>query len=138
MKRIRVVWLALCLIGCSGVSVFAQGMGNSGTITGTVTDPSGATIPNATIEIHNKVTGFDKNTTTDAMGAFKLLGVPLNNYHTVVKAAGFQDHVEDVMVQTTVPVNLMVMMALASSTTSVDVQGDADLLESVPPAHVDV
>jgi hypothetical protein len=138
MKRIRFIGLVLCIAGCTAVPVFAQGTGNSGTITGTVTDPSGATIANATIEIHNKITSYDKTTATDAVGAFKFPGVPLNNYHTVVTAAGFQDHVEDVMVQTTVPVNVMVMMALASSTTSVDVQGDADLLESVPTAHVDV
>ena len=138
MKRIRFVLLALCIASCSTTPVFAQGMGNSGTITGTVTDPSGATIANATIEIQNKVTGYDKTTTTDAMGTFKFLGVPQNNYHTVVKAAGFQDHVEDVMVRTTVPVNLTIMMALASSATTLDVQSDADLVESVPTAHVDV
>ena len=118
--------------------VFAQGMGNSGTITGKVTDPSGATISGAAVEIQNKVTGYDKTTTTDAAGMFKFLGVPENNYHMDVKAPGFQDHVEDVMVRATVPVTLAIAMALASSTTSVEVHSDTDLIESVPTAHVDV
>ncbi|MDP9055109.1 MAG: TonB-dependent receptor [Acidobacteriota bacterium] len=138
MTRLRFAGLALCMAVCGSAALFAQGMGNSGTLTGTVTDPSGALIAKATVEIHNKVTSYDKTTTTDAMGAFKFLGVPLNSYHTVVKAAGFQDHVEDVAVRTTVAVNLTVMMALASETTSVSVQSDADLIESVPTAHVDI
>ncbi|MGA2713987.1 MAG: TonB-dependent receptor [Bryobacteraceae bacterium] len=138
MKRILFISLALLSAGASSVSIFAQGIGNAGTITGTVVDPSGATIAGATVEIENKVTGFDKTATTDATGAFKFLGVAQNTYHTVVTAAGFQPHVEDVDVRTTVAVNLKVMMALASAATSVNVSSDTDLVESVPTAHVDV
>jgi hypothetical protein len=138
MKRTVCALLALFCVGLSTVPACAQGIGSSGTITGTVTDPSGANIPGAVVEIQNKVTGYDRTATTDAMGGFKFLGVPQNNYHMDVKAAGFQDHVEDIMVRTTVAVNLSVAMALASSATSVDVHSDTDLVESVPTAHVDV
>src|ERR1700691_5744387 len=124
MKRIAFVVLGLF---CA-IPLFAQGIG-SGTITGTVTDPSGATIAGATVEIQNKVTGYDKTTTTDATGAFKFIGVPENNYHMDVKSAGFQDHNEDIVVRTTVAVNLAVTMALASSTTSLEVHSDTDLVE---------
>ncbi len=134
MKYILFGVLALCSV----IPAFAQGIGSAGTITGTVSDPSGANIPGATIEIQNKVTGYDKSASTDATGAFKFLNVPPNNYHTEVKAAGFQAHVEDIMVRTTVALNLAVAMALASSTTSVEVHSDTDLVESVPTAHVDV
>jgi hypothetical protein len=138
MKRIRFVLLAFLGAMCAGISAYGQGMGNSGTIGGTVTDPSGGAIPGAMVEIENKVTGYNKTAVTDSTGMFKFLGVPLNNYHTVVKAAGFQDHVEDVAVRTTVAVTLNVMMALEESTTSLNVQSDVDLVESVPTAHVDV
>jgi len=136
MKRILLILLALS--GASAIPVFAQGTGNSGTIAGTVVDPSGAVIAGATVEIHNKVAGFDKTATTDATGAFRFIGIPQNDYHTVVTAPGFQAHVEDVMVQTTVAVNLKIAMALASSATTLDVSADTDLVESVPTAHVDV
>ncbi len=138
MKRIWFISLALLSVGASAIPILAQGIGNSGTIIGTVVDPSGATVAGATVEIANKVTGFDKTATTDAAGSFKFLGVAQNTYHTVVTAAGFQQHVEDVDVRTTVAVNLKIMMALASSTTSVNVSSDTDLVESVPTAHVDV
>jgi hypothetical protein len=126
----------LCALGA--IPAFAQGIGSSGTVTGTVTDPSGAAIPGASVEIQNKVAGYDKTTTSDATGAFRFLGVPQNNYHLEVKSAGFQDHIEDMDVRTTVAVNLAVKMALASSTTSVEVHSDTDLVESVPTAHVDI
>ena len=132
MKRILLMLLA------AGIPAFGQGMGNSGTITGTVTDPSGANVPGANVEIQNMVTGYEKMATTDATGSFKFLGVPLNNYHMVVKASGFQNHVEDVSVRTTVAVNVTIKMSLAESTTTLDVQSQADLVESVPTAHVDV
>jgi len=138
MKRIFVILLVLVSAGVSTSSIFAQGLGNSGTITGTVVDPSGATIPGATVEIQNKVTGYEKSTTTDATGAFKFLGVPQNTYHTTLTAAGFQPHIEDVDVRTTVAINLKIVLALASSATSVNVSSDTDLVESVPTAHVDV
>ena len=121
------------------IPAFAQGIGNSGTITGTVTDPSGAAIAGRhrrDSEQSHRVRQNDHD--RDATGAFRFLGVPQNNYHTDVKAAGFQDHIEDIDVRTTVAVNLMITMGLASSTTSVEVHSDTDLVESVPTAHVDV
>lgn len=138
MRRFLIPLSALYCVALAAFPAMAQGLGNSGTITGTVNDPTGAAIRGATIEIQNKVTGYDKTTATDDTGGFKFLNVPQNNYHTVIKAAGFQDHVEDVMVRTTVPVNLTVAMMLASASTSVEVSADSDLVESVPTAHVDV
>jgi hypothetical protein len=134
MKRVLFV---LCML-FGAIPAFAQGIGNSGTVTGTVIDPSGAAIPGASVEIQNKVTGYDRTTTTDTTGAFRFIGVPQNNYHLEVKSAGFQAHIQDIDVRTTVAVNLPVSMALASSTTSVEVHSDTDLVESVPTAHVDV
>ncbi len=138
MKRILFLLPALFGAAVCALPVLGQGAGTSGTITGTVKDPSGATIAGAMVEIQNKVTGYDRTTTTDPAGTFKFLNVPPNNYHTTVHAIGFQDFVQDIMVRTTVPVNLAVTMTLASSTTSVNVSADSDLVESVPTAHVDV
>jgi hypothetical protein len=38
----------------------AQSLGNAGTVTGTVTDPSGAELPGATVTVHNPVTGYSQ------------------------------------------------------------------------------
>src|SRR5665213_281175 len=129
MRVISFVLLALVGAG----SMFAQG-----TITGVVTDPSGAIVAGAKVEITDKVTAYDKTTTTDQTGTFKFQGVPPNTYHTVVTAPGFEPFIQDVDVRATVAVNLPVKLSLASSTTNVEVHGEAALVESVPTAHVDV
>jgi len=48
-----------------GVVAHAQS-GSSTSITGTVVDPSGAVVTNATVEVRNPVSGFSRNTVTDA------------------------------------------------------------------------
>ena len=51
-------------------SVVAHGQsGSSTSITGTVVDPSGAVVPNATVEVRNPVSGFSRNAVTDAAGS---------------------------------------------------------------------
>ncbi len=63
--------------------------GNAGTIRGTVTDPSGAVVPNATVHLTNAVSGFDRTTATDAAGQFSFPNVPFNPYRIDVTAKGF-------------------------------------------------
>lgn len=117
----------------------AQGLGNSGSIQGSVLDPSGAAVVGATVEIHNPVSGFDRSTSTDASGNFKFTNIPLNPYHLTVTAAGFELAQQDVMLHSSVPINVKVTLQIASGTTTVTVQGEAgDLVEQSPSAHTDV
>ena len=140
MKRISAFVFALVSAGfvlvLSTAPALAQGA--PGTITGTVTDPSGAVVGGAKVEIQNKVAGFDRTATTDAAGAFRFVSVPQNDYHMDVSVVGFQPFSQDVSVRTTVAVNVPVILSVAASATSVDVHSDVDLVESVPTAHVDV
>ena len=89
-----------------GLNVFAQSGGNSGSISGTVLDPTGAVVPNATVEIHNPVSHFDRSTTTDKSGNFSLPNIPFNPYHMTVTAEGFAKTAQDVDVRSVVPVSL--------------------------------
>lgn len=59
--------LAVCL--CALPSAFAQ-IGNSSSISGTVFDPSGATVANAVVTIRNSVSQFERSATTDSVGKF--------------------------------------------------------------------
>jgi hypothetical protein len=112
-----------------------QGAGSAGSISGTVADPSGAMIGGATVEVQNKLTGYDKSVTTDASGTFKFIGLAPNNYHVSITAPGFQPHHEDVTVRGGVPVSMAIPMKLAEESTSVDVKESADQVESVPTPH---
>ena len=59
----KVFRLLSFLLACAivfPVVLSAQSLGNTGTVTGTVTDHSGAPLPNATVAIRNPVTGYTK------------------------------------------------------------------------------
>jgi len=112
--------------------------GNSTTVNGTVLDPSGAVVPNATVEIHNPVSQLDRSATTDATGKFSFPNVPFNPYHLSVSASGFAAHSQDIDVRSSVPLNLKINLTIEASNTSVTVESGADLVENDPTFHNDV
>ncbi len=116
----------------------AQSGGSSGSIKGTVLDPSGAVVPDATVEIHNAVSGYDRKTTTDSKGNFSFLNVPFNPYHMTVKGAGFAPYAQDVELRSVVPVSVNVSLEVAGSSTTVSVEAAGDLVENDPTFHSDV
>jgi Carboxypeptidase regulatory-like domain/TonB-dependent Receptor Plug Domain len=114
-------------------------LGNSGSLAGTVKDPSGGVVAGASVEISYPVSGFQRQATTDADGNFKFTNVPFNPYHLTVTAEGFAPFTEDVDVRSLVPLALEVRLKLATSATSITVEaGGADLIETEPSAHTDV
>ena len=125
----------LWLLAVPGI---VNGQSNSGTISGTVVDPSAAVVANATIEIHNPVSGLDRTTTTDSSGAFNFPNVPFNPYHLSVTAAGFAPYSQDVDVRSGVPVNVKVSLTVAGTSSTVTVEGGNDLLENDSTFHTDV
>ena len=92
---------ALIAVFCFAFAVFtaAQTGGNSGSISGVVVDSTGAVIADATVEIHNPVSGYDRTTTTDAKGTFSFSNVPFNPYHMTVAAKGFVTSAQDVEIR---------------------------------------
>src|SRR5215471_10509100 len=116
----------------------AQSLGNSGTIAGTVVDPSGAAVPNAQVMVHNAVTGYTNQAMSDPAGAFRLTNVPPNTYHLEIDASGFAHYSQDVDIKNSLPVQVNAMLALAGATTQVTVEGGAaEALEVDPSSHVD-
>jgi hypothetical protein len=117
----------------------AAQISGTGSITGTVADPTGAVIPGATVEIHNPVSGFDRTVTTDGVGNYSFPNVPFNNYHASVTMQGFTTQQQDTQVRSNVPVTLDWQMPIAESAITVNVTGEAgDLLENDPTFHTDV
>ncbi len=67
--------------------------GDRGTITGSVTDPAGAVIANAAIEVKNSDTGVVYRTATTATGNYTVAQVPAGPYAMTVTAAGFKKYI---------------------------------------------
>ena len=119
------------------VCAFAQ-MGNSGSIEGVVKDPSGAAVPNVTVEIKDPVSGYLRTTNTNADGAFRFTNVPFNPYHLSVNAQGFAAFARDVEVRSVVPTQTEVNLTVGTVATTVTVEGGGDLLENDPTFHSDL
>ena len=126
-------FFAIALIGAS--VLFGQGMGSSGSVSGTVTDPSGLLVAGAKVEILNRVTGFDRTVETDKDGAYRFINLVPHNYHFQVTAPGFEPSVADIVVRASVPLVQNVALKLAQATSELTVHEDADLVESVPTPH---
>jgi hypothetical protein len=67
---------------------------DTASIVGTVTDPTGAVVPNAKVTIQNPQKGFVRELTTNAVGAFAVAPVPLGEYTVTVEAPGFQKSIQ--------------------------------------------
>ncbi|MBV8865708.1 MAG: carboxypeptidase regulatory-like domain-containing protein, partial [Acidobacteriaceae bacterium] len=119
-------------------SSYAQSISSSGTIRGSVLDPSGAVIKGTTISIQNPVSGYVRSVASDAQGNFQFTNVPYNNYHLSATAAGFQPNVQDVNVRSPIPIELKISLNLGTSTTTVNVEAGGDLIETEPTTHTDI
>jgi outer membrane receptor protein involved in Fe transport len=86
VNLLRIVLASLLLTGM----VFAQGIGASGDIRGTVTDPSGAVVTNATVTATDLAKGIKHTVATDSNGQFRLTGLQPAAYSLSVSKSGFQ------------------------------------------------
>ena len=129
-------WLAAAVVAVAVAigtgSAIAESGGSSGTINGTVLDPSGAVVANANVEIRQAVSGYDRTATTDSKGSFTFVNVPFNPYHMTVTAAGFASSVQDVDVRSIVPVSVSVSLTVAGNSDTVTVEDTGDLVENDP------
>src|SRR5579863_3025635 len=67
----------------------------TGSIRGTVTDPSGAIMQGASVTAQQTETGLTRAATTDRGGNYVLLELPVGHYRLAVTAKGFQKYVQE-------------------------------------------
>ena len=132
------VFLAVLIVQLAAPCLFAQSAADSGTISGTITDPSGAVVAGATVTISNPVSQYSKSAGTDHSGHFQFPNVPFNPYHLVVSMGGFAPAVHDVDVRTVVPISLNIALKVGGASDTVTVEGGEDLVENDPTFHTDV
>src|SRR6266540_1112905 len=85
------------------ITQFSFGQARIGTIQGTVKDPTGALVPDATVIVTQPVTGYKQTAQTDQQGTFKLVNVPFNTYKIRAEAPGFQASEQSADLESTVP-----------------------------------
>jgi hypothetical protein len=110
---------------------------SSGTVIGSVKDPSQMVVPNAQAEIRNSVTGYKQAVTTDETGVFRLNNVPPNMYELTISAPGFAPLTEPLEVRGSVPLSVTYTLRMGAVETSVEVTASAALIDTDPVAHTD-
>jgi hypothetical protein len=136
IKVVSAPLLCLVLVFSCGVLGYAQS--RSGTVHGSVLDPSGAAIAGATVQIQNPVSHYSRTSQADGQGGFEFDNVPYNNYHVTVAAGGFQSFEQDLDVRSAVPTELKISLKIGSAETSVTVEGGEDLIENDSTTHTDI
>src|SRR5579859_5499454 len=85
--------LAVCLLLVAGMA-HAQGVGASGDIRGTITDPSGAVVSNATVDVVDAGKGTKRTATTDSNGQYQVTGLSPSVYTINVSHTGFTTEIQ--------------------------------------------
>jgi outer membrane receptor protein involved in Fe transport len=111
-----------------GMSAAAQQI--TGSIRGTVVDPTGATVQGASVSATQTETGLSRTSMTDRSGGYVLLELPVGHYRLQVEGSGFQTYIQlgiilDVNETATIPVRL----AVGAETQHIEVQADAQLIQ---------
>lgn len=124
--RLALIFAALFAVS----SAFAQA-GGTGTIQGTVTDPSGAVVPGASVTATNIATGVKTERQSTEAGFFVLSLLPAGDYKVAVTATGFQNlNLSKVTVDALATVGLDLKLQLGTSNQSVTVETAPSMLKT--------
>src|SRR5579864_1712990 len=102
----------------------------SGDVTGTVLDPSGAAVPNATVTLKNNDTGGTQTTNTTSTGAYRFHLLNPGNYTVSAAATDFQGRAQNVSVAVGQTSTVNMQMQLASASQTVEVTAQAGVIQT--------
>jgi hypothetical protein len=124
-RETRTVRVILVLASLAFIVVFLtallQAQSSTTSLRGTITDPQGAILAEATVTLSNPANGFSKSTTTDHDGVYQFLQLPPGNYTLTVAKTGFATLKEG---------NLQLLVNVANtSNISMRVKGEVSVVE---------
>ena len=100
-----------------------------GAVEGTITDATGARVPNASVVLYDTVTGFERSETTRDTGTFRFDNVPFGLYSLRVQAPGFRPHDSTVSLRSNLAVTVDLELALAGPAEDVTVRAETPLVD---------
>ena len=108
---------------------YAQEALTTASITGRITDPTGAALPHATIVARQLATNQTTTTTTDNQGRFRLPYLPVGRYTLTATQSGFADTITQLQLTVGSAFNLTIPLTLASATTSIQIKAESPVIE---------
>jgi hypothetical protein len=121
------MWAIGILVSLMALPAFAQN--NTGQISGLVTDPSGAVVPDANVEVVNKDTGIVRTTVSNNAGYYVLPNLQPGNYTITVKASGFETSIrEGIKLEATQSARVDYTLTVGATMQTVEVTANASPL----------
>jgi Carboxypeptidase regulatory-like domain/TonB dependent receptor-like, beta-barrel len=133
MKSIRLLLILASVAGlfAIGAPQMAAQTANTGALTGTVTDPSGAVIAGAKVTVTNLATGQSRTVTTDSKGSYQISLLPPGNYSVHFEAEGFKaTDVPSITVNVTETPVLNRTLEVGTSTQQVTVEANTETIQT--------
>src|SRR5256885_9575671 len=120
--------LILVVLAAGAQGALAQ---STASLSGTVTDASGATVPNARVVVTNQGTGVTSSTQTDASGAYLFPSLPMGVYRLEVSASSFQTAIiGNLRLEVATSVSQNVQLKVGEATQRVEIVADAAVIEA--------
>lgn len=127
------LWLSVLLlltIGPAAPSAFAQ-LAGTGSVQGTVSDPTGAVIPNAQVILTEVATGVSHKTVSSGGGVFSFPNMPVGTYNLAVTASGFKAYSQrKIVLEVGSNVGINVTLPVGTETQQVEVQAEGLSLQT--------
>jgi hypothetical protein len=135
LKEHRIHWggisVLLAMLVCCVPWTQAQLAVTMATLSGTVTDPSGAVIPQAAVKLTSQANGINRALTTDANGHYSFSQLPPSTYNLDIQVKGFKEYKQNgIVLDAAHSANQNVALTLGSDTQEVVVTSQASLLNT--------
>lgn len=128
-KKILLVSLAILL---AQVVIYAQ---TTGSLTGTVTDPSGALVPGATVILVNEATKAERSAVTSSAGIFDFQALTPGNYTISVEASGFKRAVaRNIVINVATSSSVIIPLEVGLAGESVTVTAAQETINTTSPS----
>ncbi len=132
LRLLRSTGLVLLVTGLSAVTVLGQTY--TATLTGTVVDPGGASVPRVKVVATNQGTKLDYNAETSDAGVYRISFLPIGTYVVTVEATGFKKMVsKELQLEVNQTARVDLTLELGSLADQVTVTAESPVLQTETP-----
>jgi len=134
MKSVSLAVLLTCLLALT-----AFGQTTTGSISGTVTDPTGAVVAGATVTVTNPETGAERSAESNSQGGFDFSALQPGKYTISVDAKGFKRSVSrDIIVSVTQIAQVNIPLEIGAASETVTVSASQEVINTSSPSITNI
>jgi hypothetical protein len=137
-KTGRAIARLATILCCAAVILFANGtfaqIAGTGNIQGTVTDSTGAVVPNAMVKLIDQATHVTRTSKSNSAGSYVFPSIPISTYNVEVSAPGFKNYVQTgIVLEVGSNIAVDVALSVGSEGQTIEVQAEGMALQTEDP-----